>query len=678
MLLPPTIGQIYADEENKDAKARAETFYNDSITLNLAFQTEATTDTRFMAGDQSVWNDVYGNLPINRRKQFNFNRIRRVVNTIEGYQRRNRKSTIVTPVENADEITADQYTRILMWINQQKGVLETVSDAFHGSLITGMNLLEVTLDYRTDPVSGDFIIQSCPYNSFVIDPYFRKQDLSDCNGIWKRSYVTKKEAISLLPDHQEKILNMQGQVGGSMDGKFYFMPQAYNWGPKRYLTYDEFYYRDYRMQKMLLDTKTGETTEWRSDDTEALKEFLFRFPELTVIEQQVPTVRTTIMVQNHVMYDGPNPLGIDTYNFVPVLGYYYPELPYFPYRVQGVVRGLRDPQYLYNRRKAIELDILESQVNSGFIYKENALVNPKDIFMSGQGKGIALKEEAQVTDVQQIQAPVIPPTMIQLSEILAKEVMEISGVNEELLGSAVDDKAGILSMLRQGAGLTTLQILFDQLDHSQKLLGRLMMDIINVNFAPGKIQRILGDGEPISPQFYNKAFGRYDAAVEEGINTTTQKQMQFAQLLQLREVGVPVPDDVLLDAVTIQDKKKLIQSIQQATQAQQQSQQAQQQAVVEELQARAQLAQARSQADLGLAEERRTQSYLNIRSAEERVAEAIKDEEQATLNKIKAIKELDGLDLDHLAKLVELANMLKSQETSSQASTPQSSSVASS
>jgi len=147
MMMPPTLGPVFGDEQFRDARSRMENFYNDSITLNLAFQTEATTDTRFMAGDQTVWNDVYGNLPVNRRKQFNFNRVRRVVNTIEGHQRRSRKSTIVVPVENADEVTADQFTRILLWANQQQGVLETISDSFHGALITGMNLIEVTLDY---------------------------------------------------------------------------------------------------------------------------------------------------------------------------------------------------------------------------------------------------------------------------------------------------------------------------------------------------------------------------------------------------------------------------------------------------------------------------------------------------------------------------------------------------
>ena len=96
-----------------------------------------------------------------------------------------------------------------------------------------------------------------------------------------------------------------------------------------------------------------------------------------------------------------------------------------------------------------------------------------------------------MTDVQQIQAPQIPPSMIELSKILAEEMNQISGVNEELLGSANDDKAGILSQLRQGAGLTTLQILFDELDRSQKLLGKIMIDIIQANFTPGKIQKIL-------------------------------------------------------------------------------------------------------------------------------------------------------------------------------------------
>jgi hypothetical protein len=311
----------------------------------------------------------------------------------------------------------------------------------------------------------------------------------------------------------------------------------------------------------------------------------------------------------------------------------------------------------------IELEILETQINSGWIYKENALVNPKDVFLSGQGRGLALKDEAQMTDVQQIQAPQIPPSMIQLSELLAKEVSEISGVNEELLGSAVDDKAGILSMLRQGAGLTTLQILFDQLDRSQKQLGKIMLDIIQANFTPGKIKRIV-EAEP-TEQFYNKAFGRYDAVVEEGLNTSTQKQMQFAQMLQLREAGVPISTEDLLEAATIQGKKKIIENAVAQQKAAAEDQKVQAQAALEEQAARVNLANARAQADQGLGLERLSRVQENKALAVERNAAAEKDRELALLNFVKALKEMESIDLMHLEKLVTLSNMLKADEMAS-------------
>lgn len=653
----PQLGPEFFSEHDQTMRKRMETFYSEAISINQSFWAQADTDTRFMINDQSLWNDLYGNVPANRRKQFSFNRIRRVVDMVGGYQRRNRKSTIVVPVENGDMETADQFSKILLWINQQEGVYETISDAFHGSLVTGMNLLHVWVDYRKDPVSGNIRVDNCSYNSFLIDPYFKKTDLSDCNALWKRSFLTPRECASLMPDKKDIIAQLQPlDAGGSQDGKFQYMPQSYNYGMKNLLTYDEFYYRDFRKQKLLVDTQTGETQEW-SGDEDKLRQFLALYPQITVIDSEIPTVRLAVMVQGKVLYDDVNPLGIDTYPFVPVFAYYTPETPYFEWRIQGMVRGLRDSQYLYNRRRIIELDILESQVTSGYIYKENALVNPKDVFLSGQGRGIALKEDANMTDITPIMPPQVPPSMIQLSELLAKEVEQISGVNEELLGSAVDDKAGILSMLRQGAGLTTLQRLFDQLDRSQKLLGKIMIDIIQRNFTPGKVKRIT-EQEP-TQQFYNKSFGTYDAAVEEGMNTSTQRQMQFAQLLHLREVGVPIPDTQLIEAATLQNKKQLIDAIEQSNKQKQQLEQMQAQVAMQEQQARIQLAQARATADRGLGVERMSRIEENKALAQERRSEAAKDQMSGVLDLVRALKEIESVDLDNLYKLISLASSFK-------------------
>lgn len=662
-MLYPQLGPEYYDTPHADILAKMEAFYAQSITVNQQFWGEADTDTRFYTNDQTLWNDLYGNLPVNRRRNFCFNRIMRAVNMVSGYQRRNRKSTICIPVKNGIEHTADQWTKILMYHDRDEGVLDSISTAFLGALVTGMNLLEVWMDYREDPINGKLKVDVCSYNDFTIDPYFRRPDLSDCQGLWRRKYITKREAVSLFPDEEEKVMSLYGH--DNRDGKFQFQPESYNYGLKDLLTYDTFYYRDMRKQKMLVDTETGETSEWKSNDNDKLRAFLAQFPTITVVEQEVPTVRTAIVVQGRVFYDGPNPLGIDSYPIIPVFSYYTPQSPYFPFRIEGMVRGLRDAQYLYNRRRIIELDILESQINSGFKYKENALVNPKDVFLSGQGRGLALKEEAQMSDVEQIIPPAIPASMIQLSELLAKEVVEISGVNEELLGSAVDDKAGVLAMLRQGAGLTTLQMLFDHLDFAQKQLGRVRMEIIQANWTPGHIRQIIGE-EP-SDYFYKKEFGHYDAAVEEGLNTTTQKQMQFAQMIQLRELGVPITNEDLLQAATLQGKRELIENMQQQQKAQQQVAQQMQQMQAAEIQSKIKLAEARAVADQGLGLERISRVEENEALAVERKAQAQRDVDAGLLEKVKALKELETMDFEHLRHAIQLAQMLQAQ--SAQAAT---------
>ena len=645
--------------------ARMEAAYAEAITINQSYWAEADTDLRFYSGDQTLWNDLYGNLPANRRRQFGFNRIRRNINVITGHQRKNRKSITTTPRENADNLTSDQLTKVLMWACEKDNILHTISDAFESSLITGMSFLEVWMDYRNDPVNGNIRVDKCAYNSFLVDPYFRRADMSDCNFIWKRTFLTKKEIISLLPDHADEILSLQGNDNGlARDGKFQFMPESYSYSYNNLLTYDSYWYRDFRKQKMLVDTQTGETFEWKVDDNDKLKLFLKTYPTTTVVEQDIPTVNLAIVVQGKVFYDGPNPMGIDRYNLIPVLTYYTPEMPYFPHRIQGVVRGLRDSQYLYNRRKAIELDILESQINSGWIAKENALVNPKDAWdLSGQGRVLMLKSGANMTDVQQIQSPVVPQSTIELSNILAREIQEISCVSDEML--AMDNKdtlSGYHAALKMSASITTLQKLFDQLDLSQKLLGEIMLELVQANFTPGKIKNIL-EGEEPSPQFYSKNFGKFNIVVSEGLNTDTQKQMNFAQILQLRtEAGVPIPDDYLLEAATIQDKKKLLDAIQKNQQIQQQTAQQQQQLQMAELQSRIDLAKARATADEGLGLERISRVEENKALAIERRAAAVRDQESGFLDLVKALKEIEDIDISSIKKLVELSHAIKANE----------------
>ena len=654
MTLFPQLDTAYYSDDDRTVHQMLEYYYAQTITVQQSFWSEADLDTRFKIGDQSLWNDVYGNLPAFRKRQFNFNRIRRIINMITGYQRQHRLSTVVTAVNDEGNATASQMTKALMWVNKNSSVLETISDAFEGAITTGMNLLSVWMDYRQDPISGDIRVDNCSYNEYLIDPFFKKSDLSDCRFIWTRKWLNKRELKSLFPGREYEIDSMYAR--GWRDGKFQFQPEAYNYAMQDLLTYDEFYYMDYRSRKLVVDTTTGGTREWHGSD-DNLKEYLSAFRQLTTVDQIIPTVKLAIQINGRTFYHGPQPSGIDRYMFVPVLCYYEPDSPYFPNRCQGVIRGLRDSQYLYNRRKIIELDILESQINSGVKYKEDSLVNPKDAFLAGQGRVFALKKDAEMTDVEFIQAPQIPPSMIQLSEILGREIQEISGVSDELLGMAEDDKPGVLSMLRQGAALTTLQKPFDQLNYAQTLLGSLQIELMQKNFTPGKLKRITGE-EP-TDEFYSIDFAKYNIVVEEGLYTATQKQMQFKQLLDLKSLGVEVPSKTLLEASTLQNKEKLIADI--TAQEQQMAQQQQQQAQYEQKvqQATIQSLQAKAMADQGLGLERVARIEENKALAEERMAQADNERSMAVYHELQAIKELENIDIDQIHKLVSVIEAMK-------------------
>lgn len=642
----PAYEPFYMDNDS-DLLGMMQEVYEQNADQWLQYFHEGDLDTRFYAGDQeAIYNYLANTYNYRKRNQVSFNKIRSIVNMISGHQRRNRKTTICIPQEPQDQVTADQLSNILMFTNSHAGIYENISTAFEGALIAGMNLIHPWLDYSDDPINGDIKTNIISYNSFIIDPYFKKLDFSDCNYIWTRKYLSKKQAKQLLPGREEEIDALQ--YDGNKDGKFAFMPENLNYARKNLIAYDEFWYRDVREEEMLLDESTGETHIWQGEK-ENLNQFLGLYTQIKKIKRKKSTVKLGIVINGKVFYHGKNIYGIDSYPFVPVVAYFHPEIEHMTYRIQGVVRNLRDLQWAYNRRMRIQLDLLESQITSGLKVMEDSLVDPNDAFLQGQGRVLWVKKEAGLDSVQELAPPQIPPSWFQEVESLNKDMKEISGVTEELLGAS-DTDTGITQLLRQGAGLTTLQPLFDKLDQSQKILGDVMLEMIRNNYEPGKLQRILG--EQPSPMIANKYFYKFDLQVTEGFLTENQQKMQYVQLLQMQQQGIAIPPEILIKSAPVQNKKDLIEAMQAQQQQQQQMSEMQTQTQLQVLQAQIKDLEARAAANLGLGEERVSRIAENESLAIERRAQAVLDE-------IKASKELAGLDLQQVNELLAILARVK-------------------
>ncbi len=558
----------------------------------------------------------------------------------------------------------------------------TMSDAFEGCLKTGINLVQLSVDYRDDPFDGDIKLARIPYNQFLLDPRFTKRDLSDCEFILQRQLLSREVVKSLLPQRSEDI----DRLGGTTrDGKFNNIADVTFVGSQRALRYDEFWRRTYKEIKQLVNRETGQIVGIEKGKINRAKDFASAFPEWELITRQKPTVELVVLVENIPMFIGEDPWGIGDYPHIPIMAFWDPEYSTnnsglitgptgtddlsgffsrdpsgdFSLKLQSLVRCSRDSQTEANKRRSKMLDILDAQISTGWQAKSGAVVNPKDLYQSGQGRVVWMKDDAQMTDAQRLQAPDVPNGLFQLSQQFDNDIVEIAGITEELLGMSEDGNlqmSGVLAKLRQGAGLTVLQDLFDNFRLSQKLLGRKLISAIQNNFREGKIQRIIN--ETPTPEFSSGSFAKYDAVVEEAMETPTQRALAYTQLLQAREVGLPIPDDILIDFMPLQDKAKLREAMEKQRERQQviENQQLEDQARLRELQ------RARVFSDVGLGVERIARAEADRGLAKERISELQQNNSAAILDRVKAIKEIEGMETDRLLRLLDFFKSLETEQ----------------
>lgn len=636
MYFPPFDTDHEPNESN--IKLWMDNTYGKFEPLEQARWNQSNIDTMFYAGEQRFINSYFNFFPQYNAQSFHFNLIQQPINMITGYQRQHRKSVNYLPIEGSDQQDADDLTKLVTYANNYRGILEKVSRVYEQSAISGLVLMQPYLDYTDDPINGTLDVKIWSYNEFMCDPYFREPDMSDCNFVWCQQYVSKHEAKKFFPQKRDLIDTMSGF--GNRYGKFYFLPENYNLARNDLLVLSYIWYQSSRKKKLLYSRQNGMTYDYLEKDDQMMS-MIQNDGLFEVIEVDCPTWKQAVVLNEQLMFMDYNPLGFDECPFIPVFWNRDPHIAQYDLRDRSLTRSMRDAQFLMNRRIILNHDISESSINSGWKRKENSIVNEEDLRYSGQGKDIIVKDGYELSDIEKIIPNAVPPSDMQLAEQLADLIFKVSGVNQELMGMADDSKAGITEMLRQGAGLVTLQKYFDQWDVAFKLLGKLEQKIIMNKWSPGKMSRILG--KEVSPAFEFKAFSKFDCLVAEGLNTTVQQQQEFLQILQLNEMlGGIIPPKFILQKATIQGKNEIIEAVEQA-QAQQ-AEMAQQKEMLEQslVEAKMQNMMTKSVSDIATARERHGRSQADIGLYEERLSEITQNRANSLKLRAEAIEKLLG------------------------------------
>lgn len=618
------------------------------------------------------------------REPLELNIIRRPLQFFSGYLRDNINEIIYSPVEGSDQKTADQFTKLSYYIWDKGLGFPTFLDACDEAFKSGIALCGIQMDYSKDFINGDIKFFKRTYNSFYLDPTFESLCLTDCAFAITRDLIDKQYAKQLMPFIDP--VEIDDLSMGYRDDKFLqYHPEFTTFSRNRNLiAYDQYYKRITKKRTFLVDIKSAyyrDITDLPRDEYQKLKMGIRRFnetrenadelginpndiPELEIKTVDRTFVELNILLNGQRLYCGEDKTGINqTYPFAPVICYMEPSIWMPSQRIQGIASCNWSAQRQFNKRHMKIIDMMDSDISTGFKYMIGSVADPQDLQQSGQNKIIGIDPEnapAGMDSVQQLSGGGANPALIQYQEILDRLTLTLSNVTESALG--IDEKgntqvSGRLAEVRIAQGLRGNRKIMDQVETSQQLIGGLILKAIQTHYSPGKVERILA--ETPTDQFYEKEFEQYDAVIKEGVRSKSQKDAYYYELVNLKRDGiVDVPQSAIVKALSMAGVSELEEDI-----AQQDKMLAQKEAQNQEFQKmQMEVLNATKEEKLGLAKERESRVVSNLALKDERESEAQQNIAQAALDRAKAITEIASMHESRILKVLDFVNQLEQQE----------------
>lgn len=477
---------------------------------------------------------------------------------VSGQERGNRMRVRYMPVESQDTLKAEIWTEVARVVQEQSGLDFNRSDSFMDMLKGGRGFTALYLDYGSNP-AGD--IQSARVMPWEvrIDPTSRDEDLLDSRYfLWSRQ-VTMEQLLSLWPEKADDLAQAS-LVANSMKGATetdHVRESDYDTlasGAKDQAsglwTLTEAWYWQVEMTGEYLG-RNNATGEWEPiKDKQALLALLMIDPGMEYRREPRHEKKfyQAFVCGPVLLQHNPSPYEYQGFPFVPVYGLYDDE----DGRFFGMVRGMKDPQRETNKRRTQVLHIINRAAKSGWYGPKGSYVD-KDMWEEESSRpGVILEYDVEPPQQppQPLQPPPVPMAFIQLEQMAAVDLRDVSGVNIELMGLSQKDTPGIVTNQRQRQALTILQNYFDNLKKSSKVLGKMLMSLMQQFYTDGRQYQINGIPEvevaALTPQM---KMGRYDLVVEEAPYSPNQKMETAIKMQAIVEMAlkarIPIPPKVL-------------------------------------------------------------------------------------------------------------------------------------
>lgn len=641
----------------------------------------------YYRGDQ--W-DEYDKMALESegRPALTINTVLPTINTVLGEQSSRRADVKFKPRRGGDEEVAHTLTKLYMqiadnnkldWVEQQ-----VFSD---GLILDGRGYFDVRMDF-SDHVEGEIRITAKDPLDILIDPDAKDADPKNWNEVFETKWMTLDEIEELYGKKKAEELRFIAENGNSFgrDSVEYFenrfgdqeddyfgaqVPGDDEYRNVRSLRVIERQHKKLSRCDFYVDPNTGDQRHAPSTWSDSKKKKFAKEYGLNIISKMIKKVRWTVTCDHVVLHDDWSPY--HDFTIVPYFAYFRRGRPF------GMIRNLLSPQEQLNKIASQELHIVNTTANSGWMVESGSLVGmtADDLEEHGAETGLVLEYNRGSNPPSKIQPNQIPTGLDRIAMKAQANIQSISGINDSMLGTDSAEVSGVAIQAKQNRGAIMIQVPLDNLRKSRQYLAERILDLIQGFYTEQRVIQVTNEDDPLKPReemvvnqmtpegtiINDLTLGEYDVVIATAPARDSFDEVQFAEALNLRQVGVNIPDDAIIEYSHLARKGELAKRIRMLTGVEQSEEQMQAAAMQQELQMQqVQLELAKMQAEV---QKLQSEAAVNI----SKVQSAEVTDPQIRMQELQAKIGMKQQELDLRRELAALTNQTRTNQAQTTAAT---------
>ena len=550
---------------------------------HLKFLEKARRCEEFYAGRQ--WESATkARLDRLKRPALTMNKVLPGIAAIQGEQLNNRVDISYRATSTGNPDTARALDKIWLHVANDNRYDLLESFMFDDGIINSRGYVDIRMNYDRN-VRGEVAIELMNPLNIMLDP--DAEEYEPCK--WKEYFYTKWLSLDDVRRLYGKDVHAQlkGRTKSNQYGyDFIDQRQSTFGGPQRFETQEEMAHR----RRLRLLERQHRVTEWRehfvdiitgdtrpinpSWDHNRIVVALQSLDNIAVMKRKTETVHWTATIDDVLVHNEKSPYRDFTL------------VPYFPFFRRGdtigLVENMIDPQEFYNKSLSQQLHIVNSSANGGWKVKNGSLknMNPEDLEDRGADTGLVMVLD-DTDDAEKIQPNQVPTGLDRITYTVGEDLKEVSMVSDSQRGFDRADVAAKAIVAKKATGSQNFAKPLNNLLATRELVARKVLECVQDFYTEERTYRITGGGlmpveeevtinqidmsTPEGQILNDVSRGEYEVVVTAVPARTEFEDSQFEEAKGLRELGVQVPDHVLIEHSHLNRKQELAEEIKQRT-----------------------------------------------------------------------------------------------------------------